>query len=124
MNLQPFTCKNEKTCSRFKHSFISIKACCSVQNKSPLILLLPLPLTCGLLLPPFSVSAKLKSHLYIIIQCLCEWVTLRCFVEDRFLDVAITKWSNSVSDIHVSCLFFIKPLLKLRNQSVQSEPEQ
>lgn len=30
MNPQPFTCLSETTCTRFKHSFIHIKACCSV----------------------------------------------------------------------------------------------
>lgn len=45
MNLQPFTCINEMRWTRFKHSFISIKACCSVHNMFPLTL----PWQCGLL---------------------------------------------------------------------------
>lgn len=70
-NLMPFTCKKkerkkETTCTRFKHSFISIKACCSVRN----MFLITLPRHVGFLSVQFLV---LSYHLYIIINaCFSE----------------------------------------------------
>lgn len=91
MNLQPFTCLNETTCTRFKHSFIRIEACCSVRNVPSY-----LTLTCGLLYRIISgVKLLFRHHHKMLVN------ELSCFVKDRFFRCS----NNEMVDTSVSSLF-------------------
>lgn len=88
VNRQPFTCRYETTCTRFKHSFISIKACCSIRNMFPSYLN---PDAWASFLYPLSFV-----HYHEKLVSEWHWVA---YIEDRFSHVAIMKWSIPVASV-------------------------